>query len=48
MVSSLILQGIKKAVEKLIEQQAKLGEDLVFVDKDGKPYRVKARDLKKS
>lgn len=48
MVSSLILEGLIKAVRKLIEQKAKLDEDLVFVDKSGKPYRVKARDLQKS
>jgi hypothetical protein len=48
MVSSLlIIEGIKKAVQKMIDQQAMLGGEVVLVDKDGKPYRVKAKDLKK-
>ncbi|HXB41034.1 MAG TPA: hypothetical protein VNZ49_10865 [Bacteroidia bacterium] len=47
MISAQILEGITKAVQKLINQKAKLNEELVFVDKDGKPYRVKATDLKK-
>ena len=47
MISSQILEGITKAVQKLINQKAKLNEELVFVDENGKPYRVKATDLKK-
>ena len=44
--SSLIIEGIKKAVQKMIDQQVMLDGDVVLVDKDGKPYRVKAKDLK--
>ncbi|HKC67033.1 MAG TPA: hypothetical protein VKG26_02305 [Bacteroidia bacterium] len=45
--SSLIIEGIKKAVQKMIDQQVMLDGEIVLIDKDGKPYRVKARDLKK-
>ena len=45
--STLILEGIKKAVQKMIDQKALLNQEIVLIDKEGKPYRVKARDLKK-
>jgi|GEM_PF-3258488 len=45
--SALILEGIKKAVQKMIDQQVMLDGEIVLIDKEGKPYRVKARDLKK-
>lgn len=44
--SSLIIEGIKKAIQKMIDRKALLNQDVVLIDKDGKPYRVKARDLK--
>jgi hypothetical protein len=45
--SALILEGIKKAIEKMIDQKALLNQDVVLVDENGKPYCVKAKDLKK-
>jgi hypothetical protein len=44
--SSLIIEGIKRAVQKMIDQQVLLDGEIVLIDKEGKPYRVKARDLK--
>ena len=43
--SALIIEGIKKAIQKMIARKALLNQDVVLVDKDGKPYRVKAKDL---
>jgi hypothetical protein len=45
--STLILEGIKKAIQKMIDQKAMLDQDIVLVDENGKPYCVKAKDLKK-
>jgi hypothetical protein len=45
--SALILEGIKKAIQKMIDKKAMLNQDIVLVDKDGKPYCINAKDLKK-
>ena len=45
MNSKLILEGMKKAIKKMIEQKAALNEEIVLIDENGKPYRVKAKDL---
>ncbi len=47
MNSMLILEGMKKAIQKMIEQKAKLNEEIILIDENGKPYRVKAKDLLK-
>lgn len=39
-----INQGILKAQRKLFERSAKLGEDVVFADKDGKPIRISGEE----
>ena len=43
--SEKIIAGIKKAVNKMIALRAKLDEDIVIIDENGKPYRVKAKDF---
>lgn len=44
-LSEKIIAGIRKAVNKMIVLKAKSDEDVVLVDENGKPYRVKAKDL---
>lgn len=39
-----VLAGVRRAVQKVIEQAKKNDEELVIA-RDGKPVRVKARDL---
>ena len=39
-----VLAGVRRAVQKVIEQAKRNDEELV-VERDGKPVRVKARDL---
>lgn len=39
-----ILQGLELAFQRLVEQKKREDEELVF-SKDGKIYKVKARDL---
>lgn len=36
--------GIIKAQRKLFERSAKLGEELVFADEDGKPIRISGEE----
>lgn len=40
-----VLAGVRRAVQKVVEQAKRDDEELVIADKDGKPIRVKARDL---
>ena len=44
-LSEKIIAGIKKAVNKMIILKAKSDEDIVLIDENGKPYRIKAKDL---
>ncbi len=39
-----VLAGVRRAVEKVVEQAKRNDEELVIA-RDGKPVRVKARDL---
>jgi hypothetical protein len=43
--SEKILDGMKKAIKKLVETSAKNDEELVIRDKDGKVKSVPAKDL---
>jgi len=43
--SERILEGMKKAIKKLVETSAKNDEELVIKDKDGKIKSVPAKDL---
>ena len=40
-----LLYGLRKAFKKLVETSAKLDEELVIGDKDGKIKSVPAKDL---
>lgn len=40
-----VLAGLRRAVRKVVEQAKRDDEELIIADKDGKPIRVKARDL---
>jgi hypothetical protein len=40
-----IIQALKKAVKKLVEESAAKNESLVIRDKDGKIKRIPAKDL---
>ena len=40
-----VLAGVRRAVRKVVEQAQRDDAELVIADKDGKPVRVKARDL---
>jgi hypothetical protein len=40
-----VLAGVRRAVQKVVEKAKRDDEELVIADKDGKPVRVKARDL---
>lgn len=40
-----LLEGLRKAMKKLVETSAKLDEELVIKDKDGKVKSVPAKDL---
>jgi hypothetical protein len=40
-----VLQGMKKALRKLVETSARNNEDLVIGDKDGKIKIIPAKDL---
>lgn len=40
-----VLAGVRRAVQKVVEQAKRDDDELVIADKDGKPVRVKARDL---
>jgi hypothetical protein len=46
MLSTLILEGIAKAIKKMVDEKAKLNQEIVLVDAQGKPYRVRAKDIK--
>lgn len=39
-----VLAGVRRAVQKIVEQAKRNDEELV-ISKNGKPVRVKARDL---
>ena len=43
--SEKILEGVRKAIKKLVETSAKLDEELVIGDKDGNIKSVPAKDL---
>ena len=43
--SEKIIQGMKKALKKLVESRAANNKDLVVKGKDGKAQRVPAKDL---
>lgn len=40
-----VLAGVRRAVQKVVEQAKRDNEEIVIADKNGKPVRVKARDL---
>jgi hypothetical protein len=40
-----VLEGMKKAIKKLVETKAKNDQDLVIGDKDGNVRTVPAKDL---
>ncbi|GAB4020962.1 hypothetical protein [Spirosoma koreense] len=40
-----VLAGIRRAVQKVVEQAKRDDQELVIADENGKPVRVKARDL---
>lgn len=40
-----VLAGVRRAVQKVVEQAKRDDDELIIADKDGKPIRVKARDL---
>jgi hypothetical protein len=40
-----VLAGIRRAVQKVVEQAKRDDDELVIAHKQGKPIRVKARDL---
>ncbi len=44
-ISEKILIGIRKAVDKMILAKAKTDEDVIWVDDNGKPFRIKAKKL---
>lgn len=43
-LSERILNAIAKAQRKLVEQKAKLGENVVIADKNGQPLIISAKD----
>jgi hypothetical protein len=47
-LSERVLQGMRKAIRKLVETSAANNETLVIGDKDGKSKSVSAKDLLKS
>lgn len=42
-----ILRGIEKAQREMLERKAKLGEQVVYADADGKPYTISAQEALK-
>jgi tRNA(Ser,Leu) C12 N-acetylase TAN1 len=44
-LSEKVLEGMRKAIKKLVETSAKNNEELVIRDKDGKIKSVPAKDL---
>ena len=44
-LSEKLLQGIRKALRKLVETSAANGDSLVISDKDGKIKNIPAKDL---
>ncbi|WP_198044998.1 hypothetical protein [Spirosoma montaniterrae] len=42
---ALVLAGVRRAVQKVVDQAKRDDTELIIADKDGKPVRVKARDL---
>jgi hypothetical protein len=40
-----VLAGIRRAVQKVVEQAKRDDQELVIADKEGRPIRIKARDL---
>jgi hypothetical protein len=44
-LSEKLLQGIRKALRKLVETSAANGDSLVIGDKDGKIKTIPAKDL---
>jgi hypothetical protein len=44
-LSEKVLQGMKKALKRLVETSARNNEDLVIGDKDGKIKTIPAKDL---
>ena len=43
--SEKILEGMRKAIKKLVETRAKMDDELVIRDKDGQIKSVAAKDL---
>lgn len=41
-MSSRILEGIRKAQRLMLERKAKLGESVVYADENGIPYEIPA------
>lgn len=44
-ISKQVMDGFRLAHKRLVEKAKRDDEELVIADKDGKPVRVKARDL---
>ena len=44
-LSEKVLEGMKKALKKLVETSAQNNEELIIRDKDGKIKSVPAKDL---
>lgn len=44
-LTELVMKGFRLAYRKVVEQAKRDDEELIIADKDGKPIRVKARDL---
>ncbi|QKZ14577.1 hypothetical protein [Spirosoma sp. KUDC1026] len=40
-----VLAGIRRAVQKVVDQAKRDDDELVIADKEGRPIRIKARDL---
>lgn len=46
-ICSNIIKGIEKAQRDMLERKAKLGEPVVYADREGKPYTLSAKDALK-
>lgn len=44
-LTETILKGFRLAHQKLVEKAKRDDDELMIADKDGKPIRVRARDL---
>lgn len=44
-ISEKVMEGFRLAHKRLVEKAKRDDDELIIADKDGKPIRVKARDL---